>query len=130
MAMPKHSRIYQFEGREYAVSISAAKLDEQGNVALHISIRADFGTRSFCTVRGVTNRSFWHDYPDIEEMRKIAISITPRHLSALIARAHSSGWNPGASKSNFELLATRMDIQALIGQDDAELGAAPDCGGA
>ncbi|MCL4855051.1 MAG: hypothetical protein KJZ78_27125 [Bryobacteraceae bacterium] len=118
MAMPRESRTYQIEGREYAVSISAGKLDEQGNVPLQISIRAHFGTRSFCTVRGVTNRSFWHDYPDIEKMRKTAISITPRHVCALIARAHSQGWNPDTSKANCELPATREDIRGLIEQDD------------
>jgi hypothetical protein len=129
MAKPK-SRIYQIEGREYAASISAGHVDKEDNVALRISIRAHFGTRSFCTVRGVTNRSYWHDYPYIEEMRKIAISIAPRHVCALVAWAHSKGWDPIASKSNFELLANREDIRALIGQCDAELGAPPGPNGA
>ena len=106
MAMPKRARIYHVEGREYAVAISGGELDPQGNVPLRISIRAHFGTQSFCTVRGITNRSFWHDYPDIKEMRGIAISITPRYVCALIAWAHSSGWNPDVSKSNCELQAT------------------------
>jgi len=125
MTTPTGSRIYRVGGREYAVSIRGGKLDTLGDVPLSISIRAHFGTRSCCTVRGLTNRWFWHDYPDIEKMRQVAISITPRHVCALIAMTHSRGWNPDASKSNFNLPATREDIRALIPQDDAANAALP-----
>ena len=114
MAMPKaKGRVFQIDGREYAVAISPGGFDEGGNVRLRISIRAHFGNRSFCLVRGVTNRSFWHDYPDIEEMRKASISIGPRQACGFVALAHSMGWKPEASKSNFELQATKEIIRAI-----------------
>ena len=113
MAMPKaRGRIYQVAGREYAVAISAGELDEENNVRLRISIQAHFGNRTFCLVRGVTNRSFWHDYPNIEAMTKVSISLTPSVACGLIVLAHSTGWDPEASKSNFELIATRATIRA------------------
>jgi hypothetical protein len=116
MAMPKGSRIYRVGKKEYAVSVRGGRPDALGDVPLRISIRAHFGTRSCCTVRGLTNRCFWHDYPEIEEMRRNAVSITPRHVCALIVMAHSKGWNPETSKSSFDLPATREDIRALIAE--------------
>ncbi|MDB5335928.1 MAG: hypothetical protein JWN70_1547 [Planctomycetaceae bacterium] len=116
MTMPKaKARNYQIEGQEYAVSISGGKINADGDVPLRISIRAHYGHRSFCLVRGVTNRSFWHDYPNIEEMRKNAISLAPRQACDLIALAHRLGWNPVVSRSNFEFVATKETIQAVGG---------------
>jgi hypothetical protein len=116
MAMPKSTgRIYRIEGREYAVSISAGKIDKAGDVPVRISMRANFGKRSFSLVRGVTNRSFWDDYPYIEEMRKVSISLTPRIVCRLIALAHARGLSPETSKSSFQFVATRETIRAIGG---------------
>ena len=84
---------------------------------MHVAFRAQFGSRSVCLVRGLTNRSFWHDYPNVEQMREQAISITPLVISALIRLAHQSGWNPAASKSNFELQADRELIRKIADKD-------------
>ena len=109
----KKSRSYVVDGQDYAVSISDAGRDAEGNVLLRISFRAQFGSRSVCLVRGLTNRSFWHDYPEIEKMRSAAISITPAIICELIRLAHREGWNPNVSKSNFEFAANREVVQAL-----------------
>ena len=109
------NRPYTVDGRDYSVSISTAGFDQDKNVRLRISFRAQFGTRSFCLVRGLTNRSFWQDYPDIEAMRAAAISITPGIVCGLIRLAHNEGWNPDASKSNFELAVDREELLSRSG---------------
>jgi hypothetical protein len=114
---PKKARPYVVDGKDYSVAISDTKVDDDGNVPLRISFRAEFGNRSVCQVRGVTNRSFWHDYPQNEAMRAAAISITPQVISELIRFAHRQGWDPVASRSNFELLADRDDIKKLLVQE-------------
>ena len=106
-------RKYVVADREYAVSISVGKIDKEDNVHMRISFRAHFGNRSVCLVRGVTNRSFWHDYPEVEQMRKDSISVTPKVVCALIAQAHSAGWNPETSKTNFELVVSKESIREL-----------------
>jgi len=117
MTMPKaKGRIVHVDGQSYEVSVSAGSIDEEQNVPLRISIRAQFGSQGFCVVRGVTNRSFWHDYPNIEEMRAASISVGPRQLCGLIALARSQGWDPSTSKSTFELNATRDTIRQLGGE--------------
>ena len=66
---PGKPRSYSVDGKDYAVSISDAALQPGGDVLLRVSFRAKFGSRSVCLVRGLTNRCFWHDYPETEKMR-------------------------------------------------------------
>jgi hypothetical protein len=96
------------------VSITDAGFDDDGNVLLRVSFRAGFGNRSVCIMRGLTNRSFWHDFPEIERIRATAISITPRVVCELIRMAHQTGWNPVVSKSNFEFLADREIVRSAV----------------
>jgi hypothetical protein len=110
---PRKTRPYTVDGRDYVVSISDAAIDPEGNIPLRISLRAEFGSRSVCLVRGLTNRSFWHDYPHIDKMEAAAVSVTPKIVCELIRLAHRQGWDPNASKSNFELSADRDLVRAL-----------------
>lgn len=117
MTMPKaKGRIVHVEGQCYEASVSAGPIDAEHNVSLRISIRALFGHQGFCVVRGLTNRLFWHDYPNVGEMRVASISVGPRELCGLIALARSAGWDPVTSKSTFELAATRDTICGLRGE--------------
>jgi len=100
-----------FDGKPYAVSISEGEIDAEGNVHLDITFRALFGNRSVCLVRGVTNRSYWQDYPAIDEMRARAVSVTPKVAYYLVRIAHARGWNPETCKSNFEMNASKADIR-------------------
>lgn len=100
------------------MSISPRGFDRDNNVRLRVSFRAQFGSRSVCLVRGLTNRSFWLDYPQIEAMRAAAISITPKVVGGLIRLARQKGWDPDASKSNFELSIDREVERALEDKDD------------
>ena len=111
-------RNFTIDGKPYAVSISAGEIDREQDVHLHVAFRALFGNRSVCLVRGLTNRSFWHDYPAIEEMREKSISITPKIVCDLVRLARRSGWSPESCKSNFEFLATKDDIRVLSASDD------------
>lgn len=73
-------------------------------------MRAAFGEKALCVINGLINRSYWHDYPHVEEMRKRSIAITPRVVCEIIRWAHRSGWNPDADKSVLEL---QLDNQSL-----------------
>ena len=109
------NRLFKVDGREYTVSVSDGVLDNKANVRLHISLRAQFGTQSVCQVRGLTNRSLWHDYPrDIEKWRAEAISVTPRVVCELIRLAHQKGWDPEGSRSNFELFVDREMVRSEL----------------
>ena len=117
-------RRYTIDGREYAVSVSGGEVDEAQEVHLRISFRALFGSRSVCLVRGVTNRSFWHDYPNVEKMRSESNSLSPKIVCVLIRRAHLEGWSPETSKSNFEMFATKETIRAIVVRTEAAESAA------
>jgi hypothetical protein len=110
---PKKTRPYTVDGQNYSVSISAEAIDSEGNVPLRVSFRAEFGSRSVCQVRGLSNRSAWHDYP--EETSRI--SITPRIVCELIRIAHLHGWDPVGSKSNIEIALNQELVQALVDRD-------------
>src|SRR5437868_13297718 len=110
---PKKTRSYVIDGRDYAVSISDTAPDREGNVRMRVSFRAQFGSRSVCLVRGLTNRSFWQDYPEIEKMRAAAISITPKIVCGMIRLARQAGWDPDASRSNFELSLDQEAVRGL-----------------
>jgi hypothetical protein len=109
----RRNRPYTVDGRDYTASISTAGVDNEKNIQLRVSFHAQFGNRSVCLVRALTNRSFWHDYPEIEKMRSAAISITPKIICGLIRLAHREGWDPEVSKSSFELSANRDVVRAL-----------------
>jgi hypothetical protein len=111
-------RDYTIDGKPYSVSISAGKIDREGDVHLRVTFRALYGTRSVCLVRGVTNRSYWHDYPDVESMRERSISLTPRVVCELVRLAHRAGWAPATVRSNFRVDVTRDDIRAIVAVSD------------
>ncbi|WP_254512924.1 hypothetical protein [Anatilimnocola floriformis] len=113
---PKKTRPYAIDGRDYSVSISATAIDFDGNVPLCVSFRAEFGNRSVCQVRGLTNRSFWHDYPE----NTPRISLTPKIVCQLIRYAHVQGWDPVGSKSNMELSADQELLHTLEDSTPAE----------
>ena len=113
MAMPNpKGKPYDVDGKPYTVAISVADIDEQNCVHLRVTIRAEYGTRSFCTVKGLVNRSYWHDYPDIEEMRKRTISITPALICHIIRHALVTDWDPESDAQNQSLL---LDNEFLAG---------------
>ena len=102
VAMPKSKgKSYNVAGNPYVVSIGVRDITDAGEVRISLTVRAEYGEKSFCKIRGLVNRSYWHDYPDVEEMRKQSIAITPAIVCKLIRQAHQSGWNPVESKSDF-----------------------------
>lgn len=119
MARPK-PRNYTIDGKPYAISISGGEIDRDQNVHLHVTFRALFGYRSCCLLRGLVNRSYWHDYPNIEQMRAQSISLTPRIVCELVRLAHSKGWKPETDKANLELDATDDDFRTLIASNHVQ----------
>jgi hypothetical protein len=109
----RNNHPYTVDGRAYLVSVSPADLDEEDNVRLRVTFRAEFGARSVCLVRGLTNRAYWQDHSEFEKYNATVISITPQIVCGLIRLAHQAGWDPEASKSNFEFLADRDVVRAL-----------------
>ena len=109
----KANRPFVVDGREYLVSISDGGFDAEDRVIVRITFRARAGG-GVCLVRGITNRSFWMDYPfDVQKWRAKVISITPRVLCELIRLVHRKGWEPQKSRANFELVVDRETAGAL-----------------
>lgn len=86
------------QGNAYIYWVRQLPHDESGAVPLHVVVRADFGTRSTCTITGLHNRERWHDYPDWNH--ESVIAITPKVVCDLIHYAHNAGWNPSDVRTN------------------------------
>jgi len=118
MAMPKSKgKHYEVDGRSYSVAIAVSGIDEADDVHLRVTIQAEYGTRSFCTVQGLVNRSYWHDYPHIEEMRKRTISITPSLVCHIIRHARDNEWNPESETTNRRIQLDNRLLAALQTKD-------------
>ncbi len=114
MAMPKSkSKPMIVDGQSYTVGISAGKFDSNEMVQIRLSIRSGFGHQSFCTVRGLINTWQYGGYGYNNSEKVKTISITPARLCEIIRLAHTRGWDPSNSKSNFEMVLSEMDFEAI-----------------
>jgi hypothetical protein len=79
-------------GQEYQVSVTATY---EQVVEMRVTLRAEFGTRSFCTIRGLKNVAYYHNYGYWNDPEHCAsrdeISVTPRMISALVMFARENG---------------------------------------
>jgi hypothetical protein len=92
-------------------------------VNLRVTIRADFGTRSFVTITGLHNFDYYDHYgywskEGFSETTDL-IEITPRMLVALIRYAHDNGWEPETIRSNQHLELTNQKAKSLVTADKA-----------
>jgi len=101
---------FKVDGRDYLVPISDAGFDGQLRVCMRVTFRAQFGTRSVCLVRGITNQSSYESSP--QEMKK-RISITPKVVCEMIREAHRAGWDPVGSRTNFEWVVDREVVREI-----------------
>ena len=105
---------FAVDGNRYVVSITATY---EARVMLRVTIRAAFGNRSYCTVKGLQNVDYYHNYGywDDETFSEASdtISITPRLIASLIRYARDNGWSPESSKSNRQLEITNLDAKSL-----------------
>lgn len=99
----------------YIASVNASYPKHSGPLALRVTIRADYGHRSFCTYRGFTNLEYWFNYSEYDPEQ--VIEITPRVIAGLIRFALAHGWDPENSKSNVDLEADNKLVQSLMGKD-------------
>jgi hypothetical protein len=100
-----HNKPFNVDDRPYEVTVTPVlgKIDEP--IDLRITLRADYGHRSFCIFRGLQNYGYYWNYGywNLPEDKQIkTIEITPRVIADLIRLAHIKGWSPDASKSNVE----------------------------
>ncbi|MFO0885957.1 MAG: hypothetical protein U0894_17540, partial [Pirellulales bacterium] len=89
--------------QRYEASLTAMYAD---TIQLRLTIRADFGYRSFCTFNGLQNFDYFHNYGHWDDIDSIVI--TPRTISALIRYARRNGWEPNTSKSNRQFRLTNQ----------------------
>lgn len=97
----------------YLYSVSDRGRDNNKNVILSVTIRADYASRSVCLFRGILSRSYWHDYPEVEQTKQGTVPITPGLISKLIDYAHAQGWDPATSRSNIELTVDNEVVRLL-----------------
>jgi hypothetical protein len=100
------------EPYEASVSATFDKVFQLG-----VTIRADFGNRSYCLIRGLRNFGYWYNYgywnKDYSESED-TISITPRMIAALIRFARRNGWSPEESKSNHSVTMTNPEAKSAL----------------
>jgi hypothetical protein len=100
----KQRRRLTVNDRPYTAWIICDRIDEAGNAHIHVTLRAEYGTRSFCLIRGLTNFHYWsYDWWSANAVCPEPVAVTPRVLSRLIPWAHDARWNPADSKSNCHL---------------------------
>ena len=119
-SMPRKSnrKSYFVDGDNYVASITECGYDETGAVRLRITVTAEFGTNSTCILEGLTNREFWHDYPDYDPGQ--TISITPKTVCELIRYARRNGWDPISSRSNQRIQLTNELLAEIVADTDRD----------
>lgn len=100
---------FTVDNQRYEASLTANDADA---VQLRLTIRAAFGTRSFCTFNGLQNFDYYHNYGNWDDID--SISITPRMVCSLIRYARRNGWELDSSKSNHQIDLTNQDAKSLL----------------
>ncbi len=103
------------DGEPYLYWIRELRYDSNGAVPLRVVVRADFGTRSFCTINGLSNREYWHDYPDWNPAA--CISLTPGVVCQLIRYTRTQGWEPTESRTNVVFSLDNSAIDPMHSSD-------------
>lgn len=103
------------DNQRYEASLTATYADV---IELRLTIQADFGYGSFCTIYGLQNFDYYYNYGHWDEIESIAI--TPRMISALIRYARRNGWEPALSKSNEKINLTNQDAKSLVDDYNAD----------
>lgn len=101
------------DGHPYEASLTALYEDV---IHLRLTVRAGFGSRSFCTFNGLRNFDYYYNYGDWGDIDSIAV--TPRLICVLIRYARSNGWEPASCKSNRVIALTNLTAKSLLDDDD------------
>lgn len=116
MARRERQKPVIVDGFPYLYWIREMPYDKLDAVPLRIVFRADFGHRSFCTITGLTNREYWHDFPIWNP--DVTIAVTPRVVCNLIRYARTQGWDPVGTSANYSLATDNASL-AFIRNDDS-----------
>lgn len=103
------------DGQHYKASLSATIRE---CVDLRLTIQAEFGNRSFCTIRGLRNFAYYYNYgywndADYSEAEQ-TVSVTPRMIATLIRFSRTSGWSPESSAANHEFTVTNEEAKLML----------------
>jgi hypothetical protein len=115
-----HKRVFRqqpfaVDDQRYEASLTAMYADA---IQLRLTIRAEFGYRTFCTFIGLQNFDYYQNYGHWNDID--SISITPRMIIALIRYARRNGWEPDSSKSNQQINSTNKDAESLLDDYNAD----------
>lgn len=112
MPSPRDRRHLVVNGDRYIVTIRAVPQSLNLPHSLCVTIRADYGHRSVCLIRGLTNLEYWYHSPDFEHAQ--TISVTPKVITKMIGMALKDGWTPRTSRTNFELTLDNASLKSLM----------------
>lgn len=105
-------KVIETDTGQYSAKVVSGKPDEHEAVALRVVIRAEYGTRSFCTIRGLENDTrLAHLVGNTSNLEPI--EITPLTITRLIEAAHERGWNPSEDRTNFEMMIDNEEFLAI-----------------
>ena len=110
-----HQKPFIVDNQRYEASLTAMYADA---IQLRLTIRADFGYRSYCTFKGLQNFDYYHNYGHWDDIDSIAI--TPRMISVLIRYARQNGWKPDTSKSNQQINLSNQDAKSQLDDYNAD----------
>jgi len=100
------------DGRPYIASITAIYVAAGSPLTMRLTKRADYGHRSFCMFRGLTNHAYYFNYGEYDPEQ--SISLTQRVVADLIRFAHAQGWEPMKSRSNFKVESDNDAIRQIM----------------
>lgn len=99
------------DGQRYEASLTAVY---EEFVELRVTIRAGFGTQSYCTFQGLRNFDYYYNHGHWNEVQ--STTITPRLIAALIRYARRNEWEPEASKSNKRIDLSHSEAKSILDQ--------------
>lgn len=109
------------DGQPYKASLTATI---HKFVDLRLTLQADFGNRSFCTIRGLRNFAYYFNYgywneDDYSEPEQ-TVAVTPRMVAALIRFARHNGWSPESSVSNRQITITNQEAKSVLDEYNSQ----------
>ncbi|MFK7969277.1 MAG: hypothetical protein AB8F95_02870 [Bacteroidia bacterium] len=94
MTLPrKKSKPIHVDGIDYRYIISTSRLESEF-FSLNVTIQIAHGEGAVLSVKGLTTRNFWLDFPDIEPDSKQYKTLSPAHIAQYIKKGIAKGWNP------------------------------------
>lgn len=98
----KGSRPITVAGARLRYVVSRGQPVGDGRFALNLTVQSADGGGSVLSVRGMTTRDIWLDFPHIQGAAEY-VTLEPAAVARLLERALREGWQPGADGPPFVL---------------------------